>query len=155
MTKSEAWSFLKLHYKMILCTLDPAGFPHATPVWYTVIGDKIYFRAQPYKKKIGNILNRPQVAAVVEDGDKYTELRGLMIRGLAKIVDTDKVLREQVFAMLAEKYKHFRDTDKFPKNWQEKFGREHRVVVQLTPTNIVSWDNRKWLDPQSMALIPD
>ena len=146
MTRSEAWLFVREHYKMVLCTLDSFGFPHAAPVWYVVIGNKIYFRAQPYKKKISNILKKPQVAGVVEDGDKYTELRGVMIQGLTKIVDGDKILRKQVFFLLAEKYNDLRDTEKFPEKWQGKYGKEHRVVVELTPTNVVSWDNRKWLD---------
>ena len=147
MTRYEAWLFVREHYKMVLCTLDPFGLPHAAPVWYVVINDRIYFRAQPYKKKIKNILNRPQVAGVVEDGNKYTELRGVMIQGLTKIVDSDKVIRNQVFELLAEKYRGLRDTERFPEKWQKKYGREHRVVVELTPTRIVSWDNRKWLDP--------
>lgn len=145
MKQSEAWTFVQNHYKMVLCTLDSFGFPHAAPVWYVVIGDKIYFRAQPYKKKIKNILKKPEACAVVEDGDKYTELRGVMVQGLTKVVDTDKVLRKRVFDMLAEKYRPYRDTDRFPKSWQETYGKEHRVVVEFNPTKIVSWDNRKWL----------
>ena len=148
MTPSEAWLFVKEHYKMVLCTLDPYGFPHAAPVWYVVIGEKIYFRAQPYKKKIKNILNKPQAAGVIEDGDRYTELRGVMIQGITRIVDSDKVIRNEVFTLLAEKYKKLRDTDVFPEKWQEKYGREHRVVVEFSPTHFVSWDNRKWLDPE-------
>ena len=145
MTRDEAWAFLKKHYTMILSTLDSYGFPHAAPVWYVVIGDKIYFRAQPYKKKVRNILKRPQVCAVVEAGEKYTELRGVMVQGLAKVIDGDKPQRKLVFSMLAQKYQNLRDTAKLPRTWQDKFGREHRVVMELTPTNIVSWDNRKWL----------
>ena len=147
MTKAEAWTFISNHYKMVLSTLDSYGFPHAAPVWYVIINGKIYFRAQPYKRKIANLLRKPQACGVIEDGDKYTELRGVMIRGLTKVVDTDKVLRKQVFDELASKYKHLRDTDQFPTPWQEKYGKEHRVVVEFTPTSIVSWDNRKWLDP--------
>lgn len=145
MTNSEAWSFIKGHYKMVLSTLDQYGFPHAAPVWFVVINDKIYFRAQPYKKKIKNLLKKPQACAVIEDGDKYTELRGVMIRGLARVVDTDRGLRKHVFDMLAEKYHEFRDTDRFPSGWQQKYGKEHRVVVEFKPTHIASWDNRKWL----------
>ena len=145
MANSEAWSFIKSHYKMILCTLDSEGFPHAAPIWFVVINDKIYFRAQPYKKKISNILNRPQVCGVIEDGEKYTELRGVMIRGLAKVVDTDKTLRKHVFEMLAEKYANVRNTNRFPKEWQETYGKEHRVIVEFKPVHIASWDNRKWI----------
>ena len=151
MTQSEAWAFVKSQYKMILCTLDSLGFPHAAPVWFVVIGDRIYFRAQPYKKKIQNILTKPQVCGVIEAGDKYTELRGVMIRGLAKVVDTDKPLRKQVFELLAQKYSPLRNTQKFPKGWQETYGKEHRVVVEFKPTSIVSWDNRKWLSNEPAA----
>lgn len=151
MTATEAWAFLKTHYKMILSSLDSYGFPHATPVWYVVIGNRVYFRAQPYKKKINNILNKPQVCGVVEDGEKYTELRGVMIQGLAKVVDSDKLLRKQVFDLLAEKYRDKRDTYLFPKQWQEKYGKEHRVIVEISPTNVVSWDNRKWISQQKRS----
>lgn len=149
MNNSEAWNFVKSHYKMVLCTLDQYGFPHAAPVWFVVIKDKIYFRAQPYKKKIRNLLKKPQACAVIEDGDIYTELRGVMIRGLAKVVDTDRALRKQVFDLLAEKYHSVRDTDRFPEAWQ-KYGKEHRVVVEFTPRHMSSWDNRKWLASSSV-----
>jgi nitroimidazol reductase NimA-like FMN-containing flavoprotein (pyridoxamine 5'-phosphate oxidase superfamily) len=152
MSQNEAWTFVKLHFKMVLCTLDSEGFPHAAPIWYVILNDKIYFRAQPYKKKIKNILNRPQVCGVVEDGDKYTELRGVMVRGLAKVVDTDKELRKEVFELLAEKYSRLRNTQRFPKAWRESYGKEHRVVVELRPTSVVSWDNRKWINPTAQQL---
>jgi nitroimidazol reductase NimA-like FMN-containing flavoprotein (pyridoxamine 5'-phosphate oxidase superfamily) len=145
MTDQEAWSFIRTHPTMILSTLDAYGFPHAAPIWYVVINDRIFFRAQPYKKKVKNILRRPQVCGVIEDGEKYSELRGVMIQGLAKIVDNDKQRRKQVFSMLADKYADLRDTSKMPRAWQEKYGKEHRVVIEFTPTNIISWDNRKWV----------
>jgi PPOX class probable F420-dependent enzyme len=145
MTKEEARSFVNEQYKMTLCTIDSNGFPHATPVWYVVIGDRIYFRAQGYKKKVRNILKHQQVVCVFDEGTKYTELRGVMIRGIAKIVDNDKTKRKEVFALLEVKYQNLRDTSLMPKSWQEKYGREHRVVIEVTPTSIVSWDNRKWL----------
>ncbi len=143
---SDAWSFVENHYKMILCTLDSNGLPHAAPIWYVVIGDRIYFRAQPYKKKIKNILKRSEVCGVVEDGNRYTELRGAMIQGIAKVVDSNKTLRKQVFKLLAEKYESLRDTQRFPKSWQETYGKEHRVIVEFTPSNVVTWDNRKWIE---------
>jgi nitroimidazol reductase NimA-like FMN-containing flavoprotein (pyridoxamine 5'-phosphate oxidase superfamily) len=150
MTGAESWAFIKSHYKMVLCSLDSDGFPHAAPIWFVVLDDRIYFRAQPYKKKIKNIMNRPQVCGVIEDGEKYTELRGVMIRGLAKIVDSDKPLRKRIFELLAEKYSPVRNTNKFPRSWQETYGKEHRVVVEFKPTSIVSWDNRKWISHHSV-----
>ena len=146
MKTSEAWDFVQNHFKMVLCTVDSRGFPHAAPIWYIVIGDKIYFRAQPYKIKIKNILKNTEVCGVVEDGEKYTELRGVMIQGLARIVDSEKSLRKRVFELLADKYHDRRDTHRFPKRWQETYGKEHRLVVEFKPTKIVSWDNRKWID---------
>jgi PPOX class probable F420-dependent enzyme len=145
MTNGEAWAFLKNQYTMILSTVDNIGLPHVTPVWYVVHSGRIYFRAQPYKKKIRNLMKRPQVSAVVEDGERYTELRGVMIQGIAKIIDRDKTMRKLIFSMLAEKYANLRDTEAMPKIWRERYGQEHRVVVEIAPTNLVSWDNRKWV----------
>jgi nitroimidazol reductase NimA-like FMN-containing flavoprotein (pyridoxamine 5'-phosphate oxidase superfamily) len=150
MSGDETWAYIKSQHKMILCSLDGRGMPHAAPIWYVVVDNKIYFRAQPYKKKIKNILRKPEVCCVVEGGEKYTELRGVMMQGLARVVDTDKVLRKQVFELLAEKYRDLRDTFRFPKSWQETYGKEHRVVVEFKPTNVVSWDNRKWIAPNQL-----
>ncbi|MHB1908748.1 MAG: pyridoxamine 5'-phosphate oxidase family protein [Nitrososphaerales archaeon] len=146
MSREEEWSFVKSHYTMILSSVDSFGLPHSTPIWYVVIENKIYFRAQAYKKKVRNILKNPQVSLVVEDGDLYTELRGVMIQGIARIVDHDKQRRNQVFSILAEKYSSLRDTQHMPKEWREKYGKEHRLVIEITPKNLVSWDNRKWLE---------
>jgi PPOX class probable F420-dependent enzyme len=144
MAQEEAWAFVRCHNKMILATVDARGFPQVTPVWYVVAGKRIFFRAQAYKKKIRNVLRKPEISAVIEDGEIYSELRGVMIQGFAKIVDSDRQLRKQVFALLAEKYRKLRDTEHMPRAWRNSFGREHRVVVEIRATRIVSWDNRKW-----------
>ncbi len=129
---------------MVVATVAPDGRPQNTPVWYVVGGGKIYFRAQGYKKKIRNIKASPWVSCVVEDGERYTELRGVMIQGKARIA-RDASLRDWVMKSLAARYREERNTVKMPQEWQKKFETEPRVVVEVTPVKIASWDNRKWL----------
>lgn len=144
MSEEEAWSFLSEHKILVVATVSSDGKPHNTPVWFLVRGREIFFRAQGYKKKIKNLAANPWVSCVVEDGEKYTELRGVMIEGKARVVE-DASLRDSVIKDLLARYRGERNTVEMPVEWRKQFEVEPREVVEVTPLKVVSWDNRKWL----------
>ncbi|MBI4257602.1 MAG: TIGR03618 family F420-dependent PPOX class oxidoreductase [Thaumarchaeota archaeon] len=143
MTEREVWGFLNNHKILVVATVAPDGRPHNTPVWYMVRGGKIFFRAQGYKMKIRNLAANSWVSCVVEDGDKYTELRGVVIHGKARVVK-DASLKDSLIKDLLTRYRKERDTEQMPAEWRKRFEAEPREVVEVTPVKIISWDNRKW-----------
>src|SRR5580658_4003502 len=78
------------------------GYPHVTPIWFVIIGEKIYMRAQDYKVKVG-LAAKGKACVVIDDGDKYRELRGAVMWGRSRLV-TDKRLIAKVTALFEEKY---------------------------------------------------
>ena len=128
---------------MSVATVDEMRVPHNTPIWYFIKGKKIYFRAQPYKKKILNIKSNPNVSCLVEDGRKYSELRGVVIQGTAMIVEEERV-RKIINEGLKTRYAKERDYENMPEHWRDRFLKEKRAIVEVTPKRILSWDNRKW-----------
>lgn len=143
MTNQEVWRFLEDHRVMNVATVGEAEMPHNTPIWYLIKSKKIYFRAQPYKKKILNIKSNPNVSCLVEDGRKYSELRGVSIQGAARIIEEQRV-REIINEGLKTRYSKERDYGNMPEQWRAKFLKEKRAIVEVTPKRILSWDNRKW-----------
>jgi len=143
MTEPEFWAFLAEQRVLFVSTVDRRGRPHTTPVWYTIEGSKLYFRSQPYKRKIRNLREHPWVSCSVHAGDRYTELRGATITARARIVE-ERELGEQIQQALLRRYANERNYEGMPPEWRRRWLHEERVIVELTPTKIASWDNRKW-----------
>ena len=144
MSEKEVWSFLDTHKIMVVATVSRDGKPHNTPIWFVMKDGNIYFRAQHYKRKVRNLTEAPWVSCVVEDGEQYTELRGVMIQGKARVVEEESV-RNWVNTALAARYRGLRDTHRMPADWREQFEKEPREIIEIHPVMLVSWDNRKWL----------
>jgi PPOX class probable F420-dependent enzyme len=143
MTLQEVWAFLGDQRVVFVSTVDRLGRPHTTPVWFTLENDKLYFRSQPYKQKIRNLRDHPWVSCSAHAGDRYTELRGVTITARARIVEEPE-LRERIQQALVRRYASERNYAGMPPEWRRRWLQEARVIVELTPTKTVSWDNRKW-----------
>ena len=143
-SEREVWNFLGEHKTMIVATVTADGKPHNTPVWYALSEGRIYFLAQDYKPKIANIRRNPFVSCVVEEGPKYSELRGVTIEGKARVLD-DGPLRQNALMLLDERYKNERNFEGYPEAWLKARKAERMAVVEITPLRVASWDNSKWL----------
>lgn len=148
MADDDLWEFLNLQRITSIATLTPEGLPHSTPVWFVIERRKIFFRVQSYKAKFRNIGRFSTVSCSFEDGDKYTELRGVSILGKAQVV-TDLAVHKRINLKLLEKYKNERNYGGMPRAWRNRFEAEPRKIVKITPFRIYSWDNRKWVESQS------
>jgi nitroimidazol reductase NimA-like FMN-containing flavoprotein (pyridoxamine 5'-phosphate oxidase superfamily) len=144
MTHSEVWNYLKTQKLMYIATITKDGRPHNTPVWYIVEDHKIYFRVQPYKKKLKSIGMNTYVSASVASGEKYTELKGVSILARSRILK-DERLTSEINNMLLERYRAERNYSDMPPQWRSTYENEKRVIVELEPHEIFSWDNSKWI----------
>jgi len=145
MSEDEVWTFLNERKIMTVATVTEEGIPHNTPVWYIVHNKKIYFRAQTYKVKIINIKTKHHVSCVVEDGENYSELKGVMIQGDARIVNDDD-FAYQMNENLLSKYVEERKMDLMPDKWKKARRNESRSIVEIMPLRVASWDNSKLIE---------
>ncbi len=85
--QQEIDDFLTNGHTLIVSTVDKDGYPHSTPVWYLYIDGQIYFRVRKPSLKTKNLLRNPKVCVLVETGDRWVDLKSVMIRGRVEVMD--------------------------------------------------------------------
>jgi len=146
MTDDETASFLEGTHVLQVSSIDADGYPHVAPMWYIMDDGKIVFRSFTKSQKIVNLTRNNKIGVLVEAGDGYNELRGLMIRGTARFV-TDPAYILKVYGGLAARYAMLGGAPQqlTPEELEAAFGRfaSKNTAVIIEPEKIASWDHRK------------
>jgi PPOX class probable F420-dependent enzyme len=137
LTPDEQAAFLREHRKCSLATIDQHGFPHVVAMNFLAKDGAFYMTSYGKAQKVVNIRRNPKVALMVETGNSYAELRGVMVRGHCEINEGAEAVRG-VFAAMAEArgatyQRPSGSVDSAPK----------RVVLKIIPKKITSWDHSK------------
>lgn len=145
MTPAEIQAFLESGTHLQVATIGRDGWPHVAPMWYVVDDGSVVFRSFTKSQKIVNLHRDQRLTVLLEDGERYEELRGVMIRGTARLVtDRDYVLG--IYGRLAAKYAMVGDPVELdPDALEAAFGRfaEKNTAVVVEPKSIVTWDHTK------------
>ncbi len=148
MTEVELLDFLGEGQKTLqVASNDPDGYPHLVPMWFVVEDGKVVFRSFSKSQKILNLRRDPRLTVFAGEGKGYSELRGAMIKGEAKLVD-DADYCLDLYVALANRYPFFEGVQ--PGATPEDEAREYfaryaakQTAVIVEPVEIVSWDHRK------------
>jgi len=125
---------------IILVTIGRDGYPHAVPMWFVVEEDgSILMTTYGRSQKVVNVQRNPKVALLVESGTRYDELKGVLLRGDAEVVENE-ALCVRVLTKI-----HAKHSGGLASGVEEvmKAQARKRVVLKITPARIVSWDHRK------------
>ena len=87
MTPAEVRGFLEEGRILQVASLHPDGRPHLVPMWYVMEEGQVVFRSFTRSQKIRNLRRDPRLSVLVERGEAYAELQGVMIQGQARLVD--------------------------------------------------------------------
>ena len=87
LTPEEQVAFLRQHHKAAFATIDRDGFPHVVGMNYVVKDGAFYMTSYGKAQKVLNVRRNPKVGLMVETGDSYAELRGVMVRGHCEIIE--------------------------------------------------------------------
>lgn len=149
MTEKERAEFLEAGMTLIVTTLGGDGHPHTAPMWYLLDDGAIVFRSFTKSQKIVNLRRDPRITVLVEEGIAYPELRAVMIRGRARLVDgeDDPAYLLGLYGRLAAKYPMVgpEPITLEPEALEAAFGRHapKNTAVVVEPDRIASWDHRK------------
>ena len=135
MTEAEEAAFLRVRKKAALATLDRDGFPHVVAMNYCVDGDAIVMTSYAKAQKVVNIRRNPRVGLMVESGESYAELRGVLIRGQCRIVEGEAAVLAAFAAMRAARGER--------SNPGAVASAKKRVVLRIIPEKVTSWDHTK------------
>ena len=140
MSDEEVWKFIDERKSLQVATLNRDGSPHLTTLWFAVMDGDIVFETYTKSQKILNLQRDPRISVLVEDGDRYDQLRGVTLSGKAELV-TDP---EKVHALALEVMS--RNTPGVSKEQLDGMAQKmaaKRTGVVIKPTRIVSWDHSK------------
>jgi PPOX class probable F420-dependent enzyme len=140
MTDAEAWSFVASRKSLQVATLNRDGSPHLTTLWFGILDGDIVFETFTKSQKIVNLKRDPRIAVLVEDGEAYSELRGVSINGRAELYDDPAVVYRYALAVTQK------NNPGLAAEQQQAAARmlsQKRTAVVVKPERIVSWDHRR------------
>ena len=136
MSKEEVDAFLDSKPGwMMLTTQGKDGYPHTVPIGYFRDGDRIFMGCRDNTQKVVNIERNSKVSLAVEDGTTMSDLRGILLRGNAKVVrDDDERLK---ISRLAAELRGAPQGD-----WP-KTASVGAVFIEVDSPRVTSWDYSK------------
>jgi hypothetical protein len=94
MTPDEVARLLASCRKVQLATNGPDGFPHLVTMYYTLVDGRIGFWTYRTSQKALNLSRDPRISCLVESGESYFDLRGVLIQGeVETITEPDEVYK--------------------------------------------------------------
>jgi PPOX class probable F420-dependent enzyme len=142
MGDDEIRAFLGSARTMILTTIGPDGVPDPIAMWFVLRDGDVWMRTYAKSQKVANVRRDPRVATLVEDGDRYAELRGVQVSGRLELSDDIDVICEIAAALLV-KYEGL-DPEHVPAAMEAyRPTAVKQVAMRLVPERTVSWDHAK------------
>ena len=137
LSPEEQTAFFRKHRKAALATIDKKGFPHLVAMNFFAKDGAFYMTSYGKAQKVVNIRRNPRVALMIEEGNGYSELRGVMVRGHCEIVEGADAVR----AAFAEMAQARGTTPSRPQAAGDSAPK--RVVLKIIAEKITSWDHSK------------
>ncbi|MFC6081564.1 pyridoxamine 5'-phosphate oxidase family protein [Sphaerisporangium aureirubrum] len=149
MSDDEVAELLRDSRKLQLGTINPDGTPHMVTMFYGLVTGRIAFWTYAKAQKRRNIERDPRVSCLIETGDDYFELRGVLVYGTARLIDAPAEVLDVGMEVTKRMAGLPEDgpADEL-RGYVEHTGRK-RVAYVVEPTRVVSWDHRKLTAPAS------
>jgi nitroimidazol reductase NimA-like FMN-containing flavoprotein (pyridoxamine 5'-phosphate oxidase superfamily) len=150
MSEKESWDHLSAQPTLFVSFVQQDGYPHVSPVRFVVIDRKLYFSGKSYKVKMKLARDAKVCCAWDNAGLRFQDLRGAVIWGRSRIVD-DPALAERVATLLKAKYAGLSASSSrgIPRRWVQERSAEKKMVVEIRPERVSTWDNTKLVSEPS------
>ena len=147
MTSVEATEMLAAGRKVQLATNGPDGFPHLVTMYYVMIDGLITFWTYRASQKARNLERDPRISCLVEAGEQYFDLRGVLVQGVARRIENAAAVAEigrQITVVVSGPVGDApADADALT-DYVERAARK-RYGYSVEPSKIISWDHTKLL----------
>lgn len=141
LSPEEAAAFLANERVLNVASNGPDGWPHVISLWYVMRGNDPWIWTYAKSQKVRNLERDDRATTLVESGNEYAELKGVMLRTRAHIErDTDRILD---FA--GELFAKYQGTDPANDEMRETLRGQaaKRVAIRFEVVETVSWDHSK------------
>jgi PPOX class probable F420-dependent enzyme len=140
MTEEERLAFLGEELTVIVSSFGPRAWPHSMPMWFVVRVGEVWMWTYRSSQKVRNLERDPRATLLVEAGDTYDQLRGVMTEAEAELVgDFDAVQR--LGRELGGRYTPGAEGSEAEAALAHQASK--RVAIRFHHRRVVSWDHRK------------
>jgi len=143
MSERELRDFVRGARTLILCSLAKDGFPHPMPMWFGLEDDGAVVMTSFMKsQKVRNLEREPRVSLLIEDGEEYAKLRGVVMYGKAELLRDPEAVLDSLGRVMA---RNSNAPGVDPAVMRETLRRTaaKRVAIRVRPERTVSWDHAK------------
>jgi PPOX class probable F420-dependent enzyme len=143
LTPEEIADYLAASQTVILVSNGPDGYPHPMPMWFHADeAGAVCCTTFAKSQKVVNLQRDPKAALLVESGEEYAELKGVLIYARAEVVhDTDAVVDTLVKINTRGRNVTPDEMDKLTVAVRATAAK--RVLLKFTPERYVSWNHAK------------
>lgn len=139
MTDQERDSFLSRERTCRVATVSAGGRPHVSPLWFVWDGSSLWLYSIVSSQRWKDLVADPRLAAVVDAGEEYGELRGVELSGRVEIVGPVPRTGAEAAPELSAVEEQF-----FSKYFGGNVAHDGRHAwLRLQPHRQFSWDFRK------------
>src|SRR5437764_12220856 len=103
MSDEEVATFLDQQRVLICATIGLRGWPHLMPLWYVVRGGELWSWTYAKSQKVRNLERDARATLQVEAGERYDELRGVMVEAQT-VIHRDLEAVADLGAEISERY---------------------------------------------------
>ena len=135
LTDEELEEFLARQWTVRVATAAEDGTPHVIPLWFVWLDGVMYLNSTLGNVTVDNITRSGKASAVVDDGETYDTLRGVVVTGTVEIIPVDASGLEDIERAWGEKLLNGNEPPY--RRWKK------RTWMRLEPDRIASWDFRK------------
>jgi nitroimidazol reductase NimA-like FMN-containing flavoprotein (pyridoxamine 5'-phosphate oxidase superfamily) len=143
MSAEQTAAFLAGGRKVQLATNGHDGFPHVVTMYYVMIDGQITFWTYRKSQKALNLERDRRISCLVEDGEEYFDLRGVLVQGTVKRIDDHQriaAIGRQITAVIGGAMAHANAeglTQYVERAAHKRYG------YRVEPSKIISWDHTK------------
>ena len=140
MDDAELVAFLDEQRTVACATIGRDGAPHVMPLWYLLRDGDIWVWTYAASQKVRNLERDPRATLMVESGDRYEELRGVML-GVDAVIERGAELVAALGTALYERYLG----PGLPADVRTTIAHQSlkRVAIRFIERSRASWDHRK------------
>jgi nitroimidazol reductase NimA-like FMN-containing flavoprotein (pyridoxamine 5'-phosphate oxidase superfamily) len=139
MSPQELAVFLAEERTVVCGTIGRGGFPHLMPLWYVVRDGELWAWTYAASQKVRNLERDPRATLLVEAGEVYERLRGVMLTA-ETVIERDGAM---VAALGLELYARYLDVVTEEVVTMIERQAPKRVALRFVERSQTSWDHRK------------
>lgn len=143
LSDSEIRDYLNAQKTLIIVSNGKDGFPHPMPMWFCVDdAGCLYCTTFTKAQKVYNFKRDPNATLLVESGEEYAQLKGLVIYADTEVIDSYDAVCDALVRINTKG----REVDE---EGRKKLlaavspTATKRVLLKFTPRSYVSWDHSK------------